>query len=227
MKPTRAQEEKWTSFKKRASRLFLSVKANEHRANALNIALDFAAERKLEPPIWQMPGPFDRLITLQKKVAVFRRLIQGVEDEKIGLQFTNGDIDIVGAPSMTNDELQYWKGFSGPADMGWLLIAAGIVIVSTVIALVDAVLEENKNLHLQNNALLDDLNSRYCQVPGSELCSAWLQRKEEKGYKKELSWAEEFQKAAAKVGSTLTTGAGWGIALAIPLLAWILIGKRR
>lgn len=227
MKPTPKQKKQWRAFKELASRLFLAVKANEHRANALNIALNFGAEHRQEPPIWQMPGPFDRLRILQKNVRVFRRLIQGVEEEKIGLQFRNGDIDIVGPPTMTNDELQYWKGFSGPAEMGWLLIAAGILIVATAVAVIDALWNEANDVKLQNNALLDDLNSRYCQVPSSELCKAWLQRKEERGYKKELTLAEQFQKAAEKVGSTLTTGAGWGIALAIPLLAWMLIGKRR
>lgn len=227
MKPTPAQIEKWERVKKSVKALGLRIQANRYLAENLSTALSFGKRHKIELPALGDPNPFEVLKGLQGEYLRLEKLINGVELEKLGLRFEpDGDISIMGPSSMSEDELKYWRGLEG-GDLGWLIVPIGIVVLGTVIAYIIDINERNDELELREKKYLDHLNNRYCEDPNSSTCKLWLKEKDDQDYGKNLTLVDKFKQQAKKMVEVATTGMGWGIAIAIPLLIYMLVSKKK
>jgi hypothetical protein len=221
--PTNQQKERWRQLDRQIQAVDHLTRSNMARLKALAIANKFSQEQGLEPVIWTGISPFDEGLKLQianKRLSTGRR---GVNQEKLGLQFfADGEVNIMAPASMPPEEVRYWKGLAG-----WPIIAIGIAIVVGVVGTIALLKSENARLKKKVNWQHDQLNENFCQDPGSSLCNAWEQRKKDSGYDREIGLSETLDDMAGQIGGALKKGSMWGLVIAIPLIAYMLLGRRR
>jgi hypothetical protein len=224
MQPTKSQLRRWDRVVQKIRELELRIKANQARSEALDISLNYGAEKGVEPPIWPMPSPLERLETLKSHWRRLSKILNGVRTEALGLQFfKDGEINVMGPPTMPPEEVQSWRAFG----IAPILIKIGVVIISGIVGYVVGLITTNNKLRNDYNELLLHTDETYCKEPGSKLCKDWIARKETSGYIKKLSISEKLEEAADNIGSSIGSGFGWGIALAIPLLIFMLTRKKK
>lgn len=216
---TAKQKKLWRDYKRNVENIDLRCQANAVRVQMCYAALDFGNRNNL--PIAFDTQAFDKHFMLVRAVNRAKRLIDAVESEKLGLRFTHGDIDIMAPPDMTADEIAEFQM------MGFVLIAVGVVVIAGIIA--TQIIWNNESLKLTDeyNHLLEQSDNKYCADPASPTCAAWLNRKKAEGFKPKKNIIERLESGIKAVASSATSGLGIGIALAIPLAAYIFAKGNR
>lgn len=216
---TAKQKRLWRDYKRNVENIDLRLQANAVRIQMCYAALDFG--NRAGAPIAFDTQAFDKHFMLVKAVNRAKRLIDAVENEKLGLRFAHGDIDIMAPPDMTADQIAEYHL------MGFVLIAVGVVVIAGIIA--TQIVWNNESLKQtdQFNRLLKTADNKYCADPASPTCAAWLNRKKAEGFKQKKNIIERIEGGIKGVVSSATSGLGIGIALAIPLAAYVFAKGNR
>jgi hypothetical protein len=223
MNPTTAQIRTWARFKDEAHAVELLNRALANvSANAITTD-NFGKERGLD-----LTARYSTLYRRAEKLSSINArlsiVVSAVEQERLGLRFRrNGDFDILAPPDMTDDELSRYQ-LSG---FGWVIYVVGAVIVGAAVAWIALLRKDNLECVDDYNELLEEDDRRFCADPQSETCKLWLTRKAEKGYQPKQDAADSLIDQAKAIGKTLVKSAQWGLIIAIPLLAWMLFGRKR
>jgi hypothetical protein len=220
MTPTAAQQRTWEGFKREAQAVELLNKALYHAVDLATMTETFAKERG--QPIAAFQPLHKQAEKLSQIDTRLQMVVAAVELEKLGLRFRkDGDFDILAPSDMTDDELAKYK-----LGLGWIIMAVGVVVVGAAVAWIALLRKENHDLVEDYNELLEQTDNRYCVDPSSPTCVVWLKRKGERQYEKKQDAIEELTAKASQIGKTIVKGAQWGLVVAIPLLAWLLFGRK-
>jgi len=159
---------------------------------------------------FQKPAELERkLLELETKVSRMRELIRRVEDRDLSLQFRAGDIDIVDSSQNLD---------------GWPIILAGVVIAAGIIAALYYYKSEADDLRPKYNRLLTATDRVFCKEGSPDTCAEWKQYKRDSGYTQRKSLAD---KIGDGLGKTVGAGSRWGLTIAIPLIALLLLYRGR
>lgn len=210
--PTDAELSKWNEALQLVQDLSDMVYANGLTMTNLALMHKFAVSRGSETPA---PAKLEAdLIDLENKLANVQRAMRGVQDKRYGIQLVDGDINIV-APK-------------GSDNLGGFFVAVGIGIgVSIVVAGLTAwLMDKDKEVRYwrprakaMEKVLDDDFRSR-----GPEAFAEWVSFKESEGI---IERKEVSDGIFSSIGKTLKKGLGWGVGLAVVILAVGFLWKRR
>lgn len=219
------QQRRWDLYKESIRNNDLIVQANGIRERMCRVASAFANANGIIFPL--DATIFEKLELSKKSVNRAKRLIDAVEKEVLGLRFTKDDIDIMAPPGMTDDEIAEYQ------NMGWILIVAGIVVVTGVIAHSLWVQSENDKLRDQMDNVLYAADGKFCKDPASDLCQKWLEKKKAEQFEPRKGTIAAIESGITNVAEklkkgakTITSGLKIGLMVGIPLLLWSWFGKK-
>jgi hypothetical protein len=152
---------------------------------------------------------------LEAKDAKLRHVMAAVETEDLGLSGRDGDIDIVGYPGTPQEELLQYRGLG----VAWVVL--GVVVVFGAVAFgihffteSTKIAKRNKLLEQRNNTLLT-----------GQALTDWQAYRNSDEYTDTQSLYESAMESADDAWDLIKKGLPWGVAIAIPLLVWILLKK--
>lgn len=153
----------------------------------------------------RMPKPDmleQKTLALKSGIDELKHLVRKVEDRQLGLQFRDGDIDIVEPQS----------DFSGIV----VLIVVGAIVYAGLVAAIVAYHEKSEKLRTDYNDLLHG-TEQFIKTQAPEKLDAWKTHKQQSGF-------SERESIISQIGSSMKSGAKWGIGLAVAIavvgLAW-------
>lgn len=137
-----------------------------------------------------------RYLEIKSKFDRLKRAIRGVEDRTLGVQFRNGEIDIIAETAESAAE----QGFSGIP-----LVILGVVVVIGAVAISVWATKNAIDVINQARALVKKADDRFCADPNSALCSDWKSDKENSGFDKRDTIADTL-KSVGKTGKSIAIG---------------------
>lgn len=215
--PTSKELELWDKAQKAARRVNLRSYAMKMQFKNIVMVHKFALDRKITLNEPELP---DLEMRMNKALTEIERLkddMCGVNQLELGVQLSSGgnDLDIVQPESST-------------LSFGWILPAViGAVIVVGIIARWAYLEQEVSEISAQYNGILKRSDMALCENPDSDQCKAWEHAKQTGGYYKRETLIESVKSAVSTVGSVAKKGLGAGLALAIPLLLWMYMPRRK
>lgn len=177
---------------------------------SINAGLTWLFAQKHGIPMMNPAKLESRVFDLEYNIKRIKRFVRQVEDRKLGLQFTKGDIDIVDPDQ---------EGLSGIP-----LIIAGVVVLAGLVATLIYYKKEADDIRPRYNNLLKATDKVFCTKGTPETCAEWKAYKVQKGYTKRKSIADKIRDG---IGKPVISGAKWGIMIAIPLIALAFMWKHR
>lgn len=216
MIPNAAQIRQWESFKTVAKRADLEIRATGLEVQNLALAVQFAKSKNI-PINVDMPQIIAQTQDIAKINKRLKEAIIGVEVEDLGLRFSNNDIDIMAPAGASPDMVNKYE-------LGWIVIAVGIVIGMSIIAYMAALRQQNSELHAKVSVLVDETDTMLCADPNSDLCKEWTETKQRERFLERQNLIDSLTQDAAglpdavvKIGGALT---GVLIPIAIIAIAW-------
>lgn len=213
--PTPKELALWDKADKAARRT--TLKAHRMRLLYQNIVQihKFAAARKVSLNEPDLPGLEARMLIALKEIETLKDYTCSVNQLELGVRLSEGgeDLDII-QPE--------------PASLGWILPAAiGVVLVIGIIARWAFLEREVDEVSTEYNGIMKRADMALCADPGSQMCADWKHDKATGGYFKRETIIESVKNAVEKIGSGAKTGLGWGLALAVPLLLFMYLPRRK
>ncbi len=213
----------WRTFERRVKAVQWYQSLIAARAAQIDWALWFGGQAGVSlPPI--SPDLVDRLARAQKQNDKWIILYNAVLAEQLRIQQRGDDLDLVASPTMSADQVAYFQTL-GIAPIVWLI--GGAIVITSIAAAIWATIVENKKLVSDFNLLLAETDKRYCSVPNSDLCRAWLARKNDQDYRAKETIAKKAQREITSIGSGIGSGLSTGLGIAIPIaalffLSWVV-----
>jgi len=183
-----------------------------------DVALKFAAENRVALPFSAEVRA--RQLEDRKYTARLRKLILGVESNRLGLRFQGGDIDVMAPSSWNQDQVAEYS------QLGWILIVSGIVVVGAIVAHSLWLFAREKEIREKYNELLKTADQKFCADPKSPLCAKWLTKKKAENFEPRKSTIQILESGITEIASSTGSALKWGLIIAIPLIAWSWMGKR-
>ncbi len=169
---------------------------------SFNAALTWAFAQKHGLPMTKPDQLESQLIELEAKVNRTKELMRKAEDRELGVQFRNGDIDIVDP--------------SGQHFGAVLLIVGGVIVLAGLVAALYHYKTESDEIRPKYNNLLAATDAAFCKPGSPDTCAEWKAYRKSSGYTARKSLAE---KIGDEIGSPVKTGLQWGVAAGIAILA--------
>lgn len=217
--PTRAELRQWEKFLRDTDRVGRKILANSARSMMATRLTQFATKRGIDIPAID-PADEKKLVQVANDWRNIKRAIAHVENYDLGLRFRDGEIDIMAPPNYTPEQIAAMNL------SGWFIpIVVGIVVVGGIVIRMLQLDEENDRLQANYDAMIAASEKRICADPGSADCKAWQVEKTETDYNQKASLIDEIKNSLSSVGQTAKTGIGVGLAIAVPLIAWMVLRK--
>lgn len=211
--PTTAELALWNRAKSTARSAILTGYVVRLQYRNLLLTHQFAAVAKVsfdEPELVELEP---RMFSALSEIEQLRQTMCDVEQLELGVRRNENDLDIIRPPAQT---------------LGWIIPAVvGAVIVVGIIARWAYLEKEVQTISDQYNGVLRRADLKLCKDPGSQLCKDWEKAKENGGYYKRETLIDSVKAAVTKVGGAVTTGLGAGLALLIPLLAFLYLPRSK
>lgn len=152
-----------------------------------------------------------RLSTALDSIEQLRQQHADVNGLHLGVRLSEGgnDLDIVSPQPMAMGAI-------------WIPIAIGAVVIAGIIARWAYLETEVSEITNAYNGVISRADMALCDDPTSEMCTEWKHSKTVGDYKKRETLIDSVQSAISKVGSGAKTGLSWGLALAVPLIIFLL-----
>lgn len=214
--PTAQEMALWDKAQKLAKRVnLLSYVVKAQYKNILLIH-QFATDHKITLDEPELPELEKRMMIAFAEIENLKERMCETNQLELGVRLSsNGqDLDIVEPTDVTT--------------LGWIIPAiAGAVIVIGIIARWAYLEKEIVEVTADFNGILKRSDMALCSDPDSQTCKDWEAAKSSGGYYKRESIIDSVKNAAAAVGTVAKKGLGAGLALAIPLLLWMYLPRRR
>lgn len=206
----------WTKAERIERRVTLLSYAVKNQFHNIVLTHNFAKTNafSLEEP--ELPELEKRMLLVLSEVKTLTDDMCGVRQLELGIRVSdNGkDLDIVEPDEMKT--------------MGWVIPAIGIgLLVAGIIARWIHLENEVSDVTAKYNGILKRSDMALCSDPHSKLCIDWESVKKTGGYYKRQTLVESIKSAADKVGTAAKKGLGAGLAMAIPLLLWLYLPRKK
>lgn len=220
--PTKSELKAWARYRER-------LDAQGRALLRVSLLSGQAGQAILACGRWGLPVadlPFSELNKAAETVrAEWRRITLAaarVDSFELGLKIEGGEIAIVAPASMPADQLAALKaGLSG-----WFIpIAIGVVVVGGLIARAALIDSETARIEAGYRDVLKKADARLCADPKSAACSAWQEEKKAVEFKQRQGLLESLGAGISEIGGAVKGGLGVGLALAVPLVAFMLLRK--
>lgn len=217
--PTGDERSRWSDFVKLADRVMMMTGANGLRLRNYETIARFAESvgiKTVDPTEAKK-----ELNIISADILRIKKAIALVEANELGIQFSvDGEISIVAPTSYTKEQIASYGLGAWPL----ILIGVGIVLIGGIVA--RALWMESKNAELESkvDGWTKFVDGELCKDPNDPKCAAWKTEKA-KDYTPTKNTIDRLVEGLAEVGTTAKKGLGWGIAIAIPLLAWGFLKK--
>lgn len=225
-------EQKWREIEERMIALDLQTQSLNLMAD-IGVTVDrFVAEHEIDVPL-EARKHYEKMeserLYLNRLNMKLKRIRQGVNEQKLGLKLrSDGDLDVLAPPEMNEDMIVYYS-FAG----GLLPIVLGTLIVGAITAVIIRLYIDNRALRGKYVRLKNEADKKLCRDPNSQICRDWqdtIKQKNLDGVQDDSdSLYNRASNAWRSIKSTAKTGATWGIAILIPLialLAWSKFGSK-
>lgn len=207
--PTSAELAKWRTVEARTRDLDGRIFCASLLFQNLVIMSRFATAHGITPPTPDAA----RLYALIEGFEKVKEAVRRIEDREWGARWNGEDFDAVDP--------------AGSSTLGGLfipvLIGVGVVALGGIIARLAYLEKETADLVPKYNAIIDRTDKAFCADPTSQTCQDWQQEKIDSGYEKNKSFADSVKGAISTVGS----GLGKGLLIALPLVAFAIFWRGR
>jgi len=214
--PTQQELALWSQAEKIAKRVNLMSYAMKAQFRNIVQIHNFAKANKITLNEPDLPDLEKKMLTALAEIEFLKDQMCAVNQLELGVRVSQSgnDLDII-EPKQTET-------------FGWILPAViGAVIVVGIIARWAYLETEVNEVVSDYNGIMKRADMALCENPDSEICQNWKKDKATGGYLKRETIIDSVKNAVSAVGSTAKTGLGWGIALAIPLLAFLWAPRRK
>jgi len=207
---------KWREFEKRFKTFSIIYYRTVARASNAIAAYDVAGRNQIAIP-WEKTAE-QKLIDCKVFYLKTKDLMRQVEDRSLGIRLTpSKDIDIV--QPQESGELH-----------GWfipVLIVVGIVALAGAIAATIKKTKDLEDCERAFKAVTDFSDKRFCTDPASALCLDWKTTKAREQYRSNETIIDRLSREITQTGSKISSGLAIGLAIAIPLILYSWLGRRR
>jgi len=222
---TSSETSQWRKFEHKSKLLLLEIELFGHLRKQCMIARDFAELNGLVFPA--MDESISDLQHFEWISTKLRRILEGVDNEVLGLSFPNGpnsDFDIVTDPAMNEDETAYYQL------SGVVFVVVGLAIIGSSIAWAMWERSRAKKAIERDESTKSLAETKFCADPHSDICARWRDYKIQRGYTEEQTLADDIYDRIQELGEAIPGGISTGFSWAIPLVAgialvWIMVDK--
>lgn len=214
--PTAQEIALWDKAQKAARRVNLLSYAVKAQYRNIVMTHEFAKAHEVALDEPELPNLEQRMMIAFAEIENLKERMCEVNQLELGVRISsNGqDLDIVQPTDVQT--------------LGWIIPAiAGAVIVIGIIARWAYLEKEIVEVTADYNGILKRSDMALCEDPDSQTCKDWEAAKSSGGYYKRESIIDSVKNAAAAVGTVAKKGLWAGLALAIPLLIWMYMPRRR
>ena len=212
-------EQKWAKLQLIAQAVNLYTLANTYATE--NLAREVAL---LHSHGIQTPDIDQHIISVGKMIKQderFQRIISAVIIGDLGLRNTPTDLDVMAKPGTPAEELLQYQ------DLGYVWFVIGVVVVFGAIALGTHFFSESVKISKRDKLHKKFIEKTACADPNSQLCQDWKALRQSPAYTSTESIWESASKKAIKAGKLIAKGFSIGVAIAIPIAAFLLLKKNR
>lgn len=176
----------------------------------------FAAARKIDLSEPELSALEQRMILALREIESLNTACAEVENLRLGIRKNGNDLDIV-QPSASE------SGY-----LGWIIPAIGVAVVAGGILARWIYLEKEVDyIRGRYNGILVRTDQLLCKNPLSKTCAEWTAAKKSGDYQKRLGLIDSISETLSSFAGGAATGAKWGLLLAIPLLLWLYLPRRK
>lgn len=213
--PTASEQQLWASAEQSKERVVLSGYRARLLMKQILVAAKIAEKHNFDLGESELPDLEQRMITALNTIEQLRRYHCDVNGMQAGVSpHQNGkDLDIV-LPNTSIGAI-------------WVPIAIGAVLVAGIIARWAYLEREVSEITNKFNGIVSRADISLCSDPNSEMCADWKKTKATGDYYKRQTVIDKIGDTLKSVGRTAQTGFGWGIALAIPILIFMYMPRRK
>jgi hypothetical protein len=216
--PTANEQKKWDEILNKFSRVQRKMVVCLLLEQNLGILQGFAAKNSLSMPSLNTEDAEKFKISLAE-MARIQRAIHAVERLELGVRFENGDVDIIAPPWYTKEQIESYN-------LGWIIpVVIGVALIIGLAARIIKVEMDFDDLAKKQKQLIAAADQAICANPQDPRCDEWKQEKQRSGFTKTESTIDQIKKGLSEFGKVVTKGAGIGLMIAIPLLAWSFLKK--
>lgn len=213
--PTAKEQTLWNRAQETAKKINLLSYIVKAQYRNIILTHQYATENKVTLDEPELPDLEERMLKALLEIEDLKNIMCDVNQLELGIRMNAAgtDLDIVEPTEKT---------------LGWVLPAViGAVIVVGIIARWAHLEKEVSEITARYNGILKRSDIALCENPDSEQCKKWETAKQTGGYYKRETIIESVKSAVASAGKVAKKGLGAGLALAIPLLLWMYLPRRR
>lgn len=214
--PTQQESSLWDRAQSHAKRVIALSYALKLQYKNLLLEHQFAKENGITLSEKEDLASMEtRLLTAISQISTLKDVMCDVNQLELGVRLssTGTDLDVIDPPTQT---------------LGWIIPAvAGAVIVAGIIARWAYLENEVGDLSDKYNGVIRRADQALCADPTSQTCADWKATKQNGAYYQRETVIDKIKSAASYAGQKITTGIGAGIALLIPLLAFLYLPRKR
>jgi hypothetical protein len=213
--PTAKELSLWDKAQKLAKRVNLTSYILKNQYRNIILTHKFATKQKITLNEPDLPEIEERMLIAFEEIESLKNIMCEVNQLELGVRMNAAgtDLDIVEPTEKT---------------LGWVLPAVlGAVVIVGIIARWAHLEKEVSEVTAKYNGILRRSDLALCENPDSEQCKKWETAKQTGAYYKRETIIESVKSAVATAGTVAKKGLGVGLALAIPLLIWMYMPRRK
>jgi hypothetical protein len=213
--PTSAELALWAKADRTAKRVRLLAYMAKAQYKNLTLTHDFMTANSVPLDEPELPDLIERMFAALYKVDDLSHRMCDVNNHILGVRISASgkDLDIVEPQE---------------SGLGWILPAViGAVIVVGIIARWAHLEQEITEVTAAYNGVLKRTDIALCQDPTSKLCKDWDKAKSSGGYYRRENVIDSVKNAVSAIGQGAKKGISWALPLAIPLLLWLYMPRRK
>lgn len=211
------ERELWNKAQAIARRVSLKSYALKLQWKQIKLTHEFAVANKVNLGEPELPDLADRMFAALNEIEQLKDAMCGVNQLELGIR-----------PSADGKDLDIVQPQENQLSLGWIIPAVILaVVVVGIIARWVYLEEEVSEISAKYNGVIKRSDMALCEDPDSKLCKDWEKSKAAGDYYRRETIIDQVKDAVSTVGQVAKKGLGAGLALAIPVLLWLYMPRRR
>lgn len=209
--------DRWNYLRKLVFRTKDRWQSARHRMNVVIEISKFCTENSIElQSLNKITSIEQKLLETEVEIRSGLNVFFDCENGYLGIYFHDNDFDVIEPSTNITPSV---NGIGFPP-----IVAAAIGVVSVVALIARWSYIEHKAVELDTTLknTIKESDKLLCSDNKSEICQKWKEKKETTGIKREVTLAETITNGLDRAGH----GMSIGIAIAIPVLAYAMLGRK-